>query len=141
MCLWYVREAGVNCDSPIHRRQRRCSIGRARLNYSFGAVDLQAFAVEARFMLKRSTQIKRSSRSLPFESIDTSKHSFKRARPSSMTGAKCKTHTRRSSKFKTAVRGDDRMEDIDTPNPDVHPQCGHVASGSFVMVQVTSTRI
>ena len=48
-----------------------------------------------------------------------------------MTGATCKNNTRRSSKFKTAVRGDDRIEGIDTPNPAVHPQFGHVAPGSF----------
>ena len=69
---------------------------------------------------------------VPFESIDTSKHSFKRARPSSMTGATCKNHTRRSSKFKRAVRGDDRIEGIDTPNPAIHPQFGHVVPGSFL---------
>ena len=39
-----------------------CSIGQARLDYSFGAVDLSVFAVEAVFTLDRSTQIERSSR-------------------------------------------------------------------------------
>ena len=50
------------------------------------------------------------------------------------------------AKFKTAVRGDDRIGGVDTglggsiqdwggidpPNPAVHPQFGHVVPGSFL---------
>ena len=97
---------GVNCDHPIHHRQR----GTRRLLNRSSALELQ---------LRCSRPLGLCSRSeIHAEPIDSnrtveqgspSKRSFEYARPSSMTGATCKNHTRRSSKFKTAVSGDDRI--------------------------------
>ena len=107
VCLW----AGVNCDRPIHRRQRRALrlLARSACSRPFGLCsrsEIHAEPIDSNRTVEQEPDR---------ESIDASKHSFKRARPSSMTGAVCKDHTRRSSKFKTAVSGDDRIGGVSTP--------------------------
>jgi heme exporter protein D len=105
--LWYVCGlASIVIARFIVDSDERfdCSIGRAPLSYderfdcSLGrhAVGRSAFAVEARFTLNRSTQIERSS--VLSSMLD------RRA-----CLAYVQKHTRRSSKFKTAVSDDDRI--------------------------------
>ena len=85
-----------------------CSIGRERLN-----------SVQSTFILGLCSRSEIHAK--PIDSNRTeeqpppSKQSFEYARLSSLTGATFKHHTRPSSKFKTAVLGDDTFGGLSTP--------------------------